>query len=90
MPPLQLHARTYILHKNRIKRERMQGCQASILQLFSTNIVAGEFDPTADVLPQLQALDQQQARGARWHCQRSSPKSREFDLRFVLCDALYL
>ncbi len=31
-----------------------------MLKLFSTLIAVGDFDPTADVLPQLQALDDRQ------------------------------
>jgi hypothetical protein len=31
-----------------------------MLKLFSTHIVTGEFDPTGDVLSQLQALDDRQ------------------------------
>ena len=38
----------------------LRSSQPDMLRLFSTHIAAGEFDPTADVLPQLQALDARQ------------------------------
>jgi hypothetical protein len=38
----------------------LRGSQPDMLKLFSTHIVAKDFDPTADVLPQLQALEDRQ------------------------------
>ncbi len=38
----------------------LRGSQPDMLKLFSTHIAAKDFDPTADVLPQLQALDDRQ------------------------------
>ncbi len=45
---------------NLLAGNTIRSSQPDMLKLFSTHIAVGEFDPTGDVLPQLQALDARQ------------------------------